>query len=112
MSAHTSLNIMDDDDDSDKPDLNFGVPKNIKKKPILIPAKGEYKFRVPSRTKGKTDQGLVKETFVTDVDDQEGWEKLLDIKVQTPGEVFPDSSVRRSSLWWRSSSPGPATALP
>ena len=112
MSAHTSLNIMDDDDDSDKPDLNFGVPKNIKKKPILIPAKGEYKFRVPSKTKGKTDQGLVKETFVTDVDDQEGWEKLLDIKVLTPGEVFPDSSVRRSSLWWRSSSPGPATALP
>ena len=75
----------DDDDDSDKPDLNFGVPKNIKKKPILIPAKGEFKFRIPTRTKGKNEQGLVKETFVAEIEDQEGWEALLDMKVNPLG---------------------------
>ena len=103
----------DDDDDSDKPDLNFGVPKNIKKKPILIPAKGEFKFRIPTRTKGKNEQGLVKETFVAEIEDQEGWEALLDMKVSVCGEcVGSDCPARRSSLWWRSSSPGPATARP
>ena len=46
---------MDTDDDEKetkhKPDLNFGVPKNIKKKPILIPAKGEYKFKGSANNK-------------------------------------------------------------
>ena len=74
--------IMDDlDDDDDKPDLNFGVPKNIKKKPILIPAKGEYKFRKQSKAKDNNEQGLIKDTLVADVDDKEALDKLLDIKV-------------------------------
>ena len=79
--------IMDDDDDDEpkhKPDLNFGVPKNIKKKPILIPAKGEYKFKGSANNKVKNAQGVtvVKETFLTDVDDQEAWEKLMDMRVK------------------------------
>ena len=78
---------MDDDDDDEpkhKPDLNFGVPKNIKKKPILIPAKGEYKFKGSANNKVKNAQGVtvVKETFLTDVDDQEAWEKLMDMRVK------------------------------
>ena len=77
---------MDTDDDEKetkhKPDLNFGVPKNIKKKPILIPAKGEYKFKGSANNKIKNAQGVVKETFLTDVDDQESWEKLMDMRVK------------------------------
>ena len=74
----------DDDETKHKPDLNFGVPKNIKKKPILIPAKGEYKFKGSANNKNKNVPGVVpgvvKETFLTDVDDQEAWEKLMDMK--------------------------------
>ena len=78
---------MDDDEDETKhkPDLNFGVPKNIKKKPILIPAKGEYKFKGSANNKVKNAQGVAvaKETFITDVDDQEAWEKLMDMRVKS-----------------------------
>ena len=77
---------MDDDEEESKhkPDLNFGVPKNIKKKPILIPAKGEYKFKGSANNKVKNAQGLavVKDTFLIDVDDQEAWEKLMDMRVK------------------------------
>ena len=79
---------MDDDDDEtkDKQVLNFGVPKNIKKKPILIPAKGEYKFKGSANNKVKNDQGVtvVKEHFLTEVDDQEAWEKLMEMRVNSP----------------------------
>ena len=74
---------MDDlDDDTDKPDLNFGVPKNIKKKPILIPAKREYKFRNSGNRKSENGQGLVKETLLTDIEDQEAWERLMATRVE------------------------------
>ena len=53
----------DEDETKHKPDLNFGVPKNIKKKPILIPAKGEYKFKGSANNKNKNVPGVVKETF-------------------------------------------------
>ena len=72
----------DDEETKHKPDLNFGVPKNIKKKPILIPAKGEYKFKGSANNKNKNVPGVVKETFLTDVDDQEAWERLMDMRVR------------------------------